>query len=224
MCSRTGCTVRVSALPGPSGSGSVKNSPSKADASRARRACSTIATYSRVRASGLSNRTPCQPSETWGPETPRPRRNRPPESVSRVAAVIAVMAGVRAGIWKMAEPTSICSVCAATQASTRGGVGAVGLGRPGDGVSEAVGLAGEREVVGVVAGAPVAEVDSEPHAGCPRRRRPCRRTPTAPRLRPLAEPSRRTGARLARIGSSAPWSCVRSAGPACWCPASRWAP
>ena len=71
-----------------------------------------------MRASGLSKRTPCQPSDTCGPETPRPSRNRPPDSVSRVAAVIAVIAGVRAGIWKTAEPTSIRSVCAATHAST----------------------------------------------------------------------------------------------------------
>ncbi len=71
-----------------------------------------------MRANGLSNRTPCQPSETCGPETPRPSRNRPPERLSSVAAVIAVIAGVRAGIWKMAEPMSMRSVCAATQAST----------------------------------------------------------------------------------------------------------
>ena len=38
--------------------------------------------------------------------------------MSSVAAVIAVIAGVRAGIWKTALPMSIRSVCAATQAST----------------------------------------------------------------------------------------------------------
>jgi hypothetical protein len=37
--------------------------------------------------------------------------------VSRVAAVIAVIAGVRAGIWKIALPSSIRSVCPANQAS-----------------------------------------------------------------------------------------------------------
>ncbi len=95
----------------------MKNSPSNATFSRAS-ALRTMSTYSRVRASGLSKRTPCQPSETCGPETPSPSRNRPPESVSRVAAVMAVFAGVRAGIWKTAEPTSICSVCAAIQVST----------------------------------------------------------------------------------------------------------
>src|ERR671929_176783 len=54
-----------------------------------------MSTYSRVRASGLANRTPCQPSDTCGPDTPRPSRKRPPDSVSRVAAVIAVIAGDR---------------------------------------------------------------------------------------------------------------------------------
>jgi aryl-alcohol dehydrogenase-like predicted oxidoreductase len=54
----------------------------------------------------------------FDPDTPRPSRNRPPLSRSRVAAVIAVMVGVRAGIWKIAEPTSIRSVCAASQANS----------------------------------------------------------------------------------------------------------
>ncbi len=117
--SRTGWTVSFSGLPGPSGSGSVQCSPEWVSRSRDI-ALRTISTYSRVRASGLSNRTPYQPSDTCGPETPRPRRKRPFERVSRVAAVMAVMAGVRAGIWKMAEPTSIRSVWAATQARTVG--------------------------------------------------------------------------------------------------------
>ena len=47
-----------------------------------------------------------------------PRIMRPPESWSIVAAVMAVMAGVRPGIWKIAEPRRIFSVCAAIQAST----------------------------------------------------------------------------------------------------------
>ncbi len=73
-----------------------------------------------MRASGRPKRTPCQPSETCGPETPSPSRNRPPLSTSRLAAVIAVIAGLRAGICITAEPTSIFSVCAASQASTVG--------------------------------------------------------------------------------------------------------
>ena len=84
----------------------------------------TTARYSRVRASGLSKRTPCQPSETCGPDTPSPSRNRPPVSTSRLAAVIAVMAGVRAGICITADPMSMVLVCAASQDRT------VGLSEP----------------------------------------------------------------------------------------------
>ena len=111
----------------------------------------------------MSNRTPCQPSETCGPGHPEPEPEPAAGQRVQVAAVIAVMAGVRAGIWKTAAPTSIRSVCAATQASTVGGVGAVGLRGPDDAVAEPVGLLGQGEVVGVVAGAPVAEVQSESH-------------------------------------------------------------
>ena len=71
MWSRTGCTVRVSALPGPSGSGSVKNSPSYCNRSR-RSALRTISVYSRVRASGRSNFTPCQPSADLRAGNPEP--------------------------------------------------------------------------------------------------------------------------------------------------------
>jgi hypothetical protein len=38
--------------------------------------------------------------------------------LSRVAAVIAVIAGVRAGIWKTAAPMSMVVVCAAIQDSS----------------------------------------------------------------------------------------------------------
>jgi hypothetical protein len=55
-------------------------------------------------------------------------------------------------------------VCAATKASTVAGVGAVRLGDPRDGEAQVVGLLREREVVGVVAGTPVAEVEAELHA------------------------------------------------------------
>ena len=80
---------------------------------------------------------------------------------------MAVMAGARAGIWKMPEPTSMCSVWAATQESTVGGVGAVRLGRPAHRVAEPVGLLGDGEVVRVHPRAPVAEVDAEPHPAAP---------------------------------------------------------
>jgi hypothetical protein len=47
-----------------------------------------------------------------------PSRIRPPDSWSIVAAVIAVIAGLRAGIWKIAEPSLIVLVPAASHAST----------------------------------------------------------------------------------------------------------
>ncbi len=47
-----------------------------------------------------------------------PRIMRPFESWSIVAAVIAVIAGERAGIWKMPEPRRIVEVCPASQPST----------------------------------------------------------------------------------------------------------
>ena len=49
---------------------------------------------------------------------PRPSRTRPPESWSSVATVIAVIAGVRAGICMIAVPIPICSVVAAIQEAT----------------------------------------------------------------------------------------------------------
>ena len=77
-----------------------------------------IATYSRVRWSCLAKRCPCQPSATWGPEDPSPSLMRPFESWSIVTAVIAVIAGERAGIWKIPDPSLIFSVCPASQART----------------------------------------------------------------------------------------------------------
>ena len=47
-----------------------------------------------------------------------PRIIRPSESWSSVAAVMAVIAGERPGIWKIAEPMRIFSVCPASHAST----------------------------------------------------------------------------------------------------------
>src|SRR3989442_3196241 len=60
--------------------------------------------YSRVRVSGLPKGCPCHPSTTCGPDTPRPKRKRPPESWSSEVAVDDVMAGVRADICMIAEP------------------------------------------------------------------------------------------------------------------------
>ncbi len=71
--------------------------------------------YSRVRCSWRPKRWPCQPSATCGPLEPIPSIIRPPESWSSVAAVIAVMAGERPGIWKIAEPSRMRSVACASQ-------------------------------------------------------------------------------------------------------------
>ena len=73
--------------------------------------------YSRVRASGLANGWPYQPSTTCGPDTPRPRMKRPPERWSIVIAAIAVAAGVRADSCTIAVPRRRRSVRAPHQAS-----------------------------------------------------------------------------------------------------------
>ena len=67
--------------------------------------------YSRVRASGLANGMPYQPSTTCGPDTPSPRMKRPPERWSIVIADIAVMAGWRALICVIAVPSLSDDVC-----------------------------------------------------------------------------------------------------------------
>ena len=72
-----------------------------------------ISTYSRVRASGLFDGRPYQPSTTWGPDTPSPRRNRPPDMWSIVIADIAVAVGVRAASCTTEVPSCTRSVNAA---------------------------------------------------------------------------------------------------------------
>ena len=59
----------------------------------------TISIVSRVRCTGRSNRTPCQPSITCGPLVPIPRINRPSDTCCTPCAVIASIAGVRAPSW-----------------------------------------------------------------------------------------------------------------------------
>ena len=69
-----------------------------------------------------------------------PSSIRPSESWSIVAAVIAVIAGERPGIWKIAEPSLIFVVIAGEPAEDRRGVRAVGLRGPDRVVAEALGL------------------------------------------------------------------------------------
>ena len=61
--------------------------------------------YSRVRASGLANDWPYQPSTTCGPDTPSPSTNRPPDRWSIVSAAMAVAVGVRADSWMRSVPS-----------------------------------------------------------------------------------------------------------------------
>jgi hypothetical protein len=76
-----------------------------------------MAMYSRVRASGLPNGWPYQPSTTCGPDTPSPRMKRPPERWSSVIAAIAAAAGVRADICMIDVPSRMFLVDAPHQAS-----------------------------------------------------------------------------------------------------------
>ena len=66
-----------------------------------------IAMYSLVRVIGLPKRTPCQPSTTCAPETPRPHRKRLFDRICSVIAVIAAQVGVRAGICMIPVPALI---------------------------------------------------------------------------------------------------------------------
>ena len=80
----------------------------------------TIATVSRMRASGWPNGMPCKPSMTCGPETPKPSRNRPPDKWASVIAVCAIVTGERVPTWITPEPSSMDSVRAARYPSSEG--------------------------------------------------------------------------------------------------------
>jgi hypothetical protein len=60
---------------------------------------------------------PWNPSMTCGPEAPRPRMNRPPETLSSPTAVIASNVGVREYSGRMLEPIRTRSVLAAMNPS-----------------------------------------------------------------------------------------------------------
>ncbi len=74
-----------------------------------------ISTYSRVRASGLGNGRPYQPSTICGPDTPSPSISRPWLRASSVMAAMAAFAGVRASSWMIEVPILIRVVRAAYQ-------------------------------------------------------------------------------------------------------------
>ena len=66
-----------------------------AGGSSPRRIARTISTYSRISPAGESIDCPCQPSTTGRCEIPSPSRRRPCENSLMVAAVWAMVAGVR---------------------------------------------------------------------------------------------------------------------------------
>ena len=76
-----------------------------------------ISIVSRVRCTGRSNGTPCQPSITCGPLAPIPRIIRPSDNVWTPWAVIASIAGVRAPSWAIPVASRSRSVTAAIAAS-----------------------------------------------------------------------------------------------------------
>jgi hypothetical protein len=96
------------------------------------------------------------------PETPSPRRKRPPDSVSSVAAVIAQFAACGRDLEDRRADVHPRGLRRDEGEDGRR-VGAVRLRHPRHRVAEVVGLLREREVVGVVAAAPVAEVHAELH-------------------------------------------------------------
>ena len=78
MSARGGWISSFSGLPRPVPStGSWNSLPSYSSGPSRASALRTISTYSRVRETGRANDTPCQPSDTCGPDTPSPSRKRP---------------------------------------------------------------------------------------------------------------------------------------------------
>src|SRR6478609_5921636 len=75
-----------------------------------------ISIVSRVRRTGFSKRTPCQPSITCGPLVPTPSTNLPPDSACIESEDMASIAGVRAPSWTMPVARRIVEVQAAKYA------------------------------------------------------------------------------------------------------------
>src|SRR5258705_10706922 len=69
---------------------------------------------------------PCQPSMTWGPLTPRPRLNRPPDIEARLIAVIATSAGERVPTCMIPVPSRMRDVRPAASDTIDGRVAALG--------------------------------------------------------------------------------------------------
>src|SRR5436190_20821955 len=115
---RTGWKLSFSALPSPPGRGSLKCWPSYSSLPSRATIWRTISMYSRVRPHGFAYGTPYHPSDTCGPEGPKPKMNRPPDRAPIVQPAIAAAVGARAGTCMIAAPSLIVSVWGASQART----------------------------------------------------------------------------------------------------------
>ena len=91
---------------------------------------------------------------------------RPPDSASSVIAVIARIAGVRAGICMIAVPSRMRVVCAPIQVERRDRVGAVGLGGPHRVEAEPLGLEDQIDGNGGL-GTELTGEQTETHGGPP---------------------------------------------------------
>ena len=115
MRSCTGAIVSLSARPGPSGSGSSSVSPWYSSRSRESAIAHDLDVLARALELAARSAGRASPRPPAAREEPIPRIMRPPESWSSVAAVIAVMAAERPGIWKIAEPSRIFVVACESQ-------------------------------------------------------------------------------------------------------------
>ena len=117
--------------------------------------------YSRVRASGLANGIPYQPSTTCGPDTPRPRMKRPPERmVHRHRRHRRRGRLARRHLHDRRAELQALGRCAPPR-QRREAVRAVGLGRPDRVEAEPLGLGDRLDDPGRRSAGPVAGVQSQ---------------------------------------------------------------
>ena len=122
-----------------------------------------MSTYSRVRPRGAANGTPCHPSLTCGPLTPRPSRNRPlRQGVEGRGGHRRHRGRARRDLHDRGPEVDPLGQ-RPDPGEHRGHVRAVRLRSPRHGIPEAVGLLRDGDVVLVHAHAEVAEVHSEFH-------------------------------------------------------------
>ena len=108
----------------------------------------TISIVSRVRRTGRSKRTPCQPSITCGPLVPMPSTKRPPDRACSDCADIASIAGVRAPSCTMPVPSRIVDVSRGEVRQRGERVAGPELGHPHRVDAEPLGLADELDGLG----------------------------------------------------------------------------